>query len=497
MSTYNDALRVSWPLQSVIAITLLVPLLGLAWQLKRPAAGALALGWLWTSLALLTASVDAFVGTPDGRSTPFVHALLAGCIGASVPAFVGAIDALIAERALVPLRVLVRQTFVWAVAFFAPVILVGALDHERFTSMTELPRATARALRSAAYLLVAVHALRRRPVAASQFHQVLLLLALAVVLQAARPLTTVMLLRDMPANTLTEARSTTIIVVNVFITTACGLACLAVALVEERAAVSAASRRLRDAAVSVERAHRLESVGRLATGVAHDFNNFLQIILGGADIARDRLAGGENPHDELQIIDEAARRGAALTRQLLTFARQQPALPVTFDAVQCVKKMSDLLERLVDRQTTLTVALPSAPLLVSMDATQFEQVLLNLVSNASHAITNGDGRITVQLGHERVAERRMLDVGELASGDYVALTVADNGSGIPADIMEQIFEPFFTTRQDDGGSGLGLATVYGIARQAGGDVTVTSAMAIGTTFTVLLPLQSSSLASVA
>ncbi len=489
MSTYNDALRVSWPLQSVIAITLLVPLLGLAWQLKRPAAGALALGWLWTALALVTASVDAFVGTGDGRSTPFVHALLAGCIGASVPAFVGAIDALLAERALVPLRVLVRQTLLWAVAFFAPVIIIGVIDHERFTTMAELPRATARALRSAAYLLVAVHALRRRVQAANQFQQVLLLLAFAVILQALRPLTTVMLLRDVPTDALADWRATTLIVVNLFITTACGLACLAVALVEERAAVSAASRRLRDAAVSVERAHRLESVGRLATGVAHDFNNFLQIIRGGAEIARDRLTDGEIPTEELQAIDDAAQRGAALTRQLLTFARQQPALPVTFDAVQRVTQMSDLLERMVGRQAELTITLPSAPLPVSMDPTQFEQVLLNLVSNAGQALRDGRGQITVQLTHTNVAERRLLDVGELAAGDYVALSVADTGSGIPAEIMEQIFEPFFTTRQDDGGSGLGLAMVYGIARQAGGDVTVASKMDAGTTFAVLLPLQ--------
>lgn len=247
--------------------------------------------------------------------------------------------------------------------------------------------------------------------------------------------------------------------------------------------------------MSVERAHRLESVGRLATGVAHDFNNFLQIIRGGAEIARDRLADGESPNEELQAIDDTASRGAALTRQLLTFARQQPALPISFDAVQWVTQMSALLERVVGRQATLTVKFPSGPLQVSMDPTQFEQVLLNLVSNASHAISDGQGDITVQLAHDHVAERRLLDDGELAVGDYVALTVTDTGSGIPAEVLEQIFEPFFTTRQDDGGSGLGLATVYGIARQAGGDVTVESTIGNGTTFTVLLPLQSAVLAS--
>lgn len=488
MNTILLASQIAWPLQAVIALTFAVPLLGLAWQLQRPAARALAMGWVWTTLVMLVTSF----GTVSGMAAQawpgrIMVALIAAGIGGSVPAFAAAIDALVAERRVRPMREVLGRSLLLASILFTVLLLAGALEQGALPQFAPFVVTAGRVVLVVAYVLLAAHAMRARGVTASRFRKVLLVFGLALLVQAMRPFTAVLFFQGASASPLSDPRAMAFLMVNVVITTAFGLACIFMAIEEERAAVDAASRQLRDAALRVERAQRMESVGRLATGVAHDFNNFLMIIKAGAEMAQDRFRDGEAPIEEMQAIDDAADRGVALTRQLLTFARQQQQRIVVFDAVDRVRRMQDLLERVVGRHLTFTMQLPSIALHVQMDPSQLEQVLLNLVSNARNAVSDADGRITLQMESATVDDRQCVEPGALATGSYLCMRVIDNGRGVPSDALPHIFEPFFTTRSEEGGTGLGLATVQGIVRQVGGEVAVESTLGVGSTFTVWLP----------
>lgn len=482
------ASQVTWPLQLVISLTFAVPLTGLALLLRRPAASSLAMGWAWTIFALVGTTWNAFFGAQAiSEVTRAILSIVAFGVGASVPAFTASVDALTTERIHFAARALLMRSLAWGAAFAVIVFLAGPLQLDPIAMLTNSALGVARFLLLVSYALIAWYTLRRRRSAPAGYRVVLLLFATALIIQALRPLAAALVFKNASAGTIAEPRAITFVVVNVFITTVFGLACILMALAEERVFVIASGHQLRDAALRVERAERLESVGRLATGVAHDFNNFLMIIKSGTALARDRYDQREVPDEELQAIDEAADRGAALTRQLLTFARQQPQEKRVFDAAERVRQLQDLLARMVGRTISLTVDMPDEQVPVNMDPTQFEQVVVNLVSNARNAMPPAGGRINVRLAVVSITRARPLDVGELAVGEYLSLEVRDTGTGIPPAVMPRIFDPFFTTRQDDGGTGMGLSTVQGIARQSGGDVTVESTVGVGTTFTVLLP----------
>lgn len=485
------ASQVTWPLQTAISATFLATLIGLAGLLRRPGARALSIGLAWTVLALLLATIGALVGMPfAGRTNALLQACIAGSVAASAPPFMVAVDILASTGSPAVGRPLVwRSMRSWTAACLF-VLLIGQFDGGSPESGTSMALFAARAVLMAAYIAAAAFALHRRRSAPRAFRLVLLIFGLAFLLQALRPITAVMLFAQATEDPLADPRALAFVVVNIFMSTVLGLACMLVALAEEREAVATASRQLRDSAVAMERAQRLESVGRLASGVAHDFNNFLAIIKSGVDLARLRFSEGELPAEELEAVDQAADRGAALTRQLLTFARKQPQAAFDFDVVQQVRSLTGLLDRMVGRQIGITYALPEHSMVVHMDPTQLEQVLVNLVSNARHAIVGNSGHITIALSPTLVNASAAAREGELAPGSYAVLTVTDTGAGIPPDVLANIFEPFFTTRPDDGGTGLGLSTVQGIVRQAGGEVRVTSTPGAGTTFTVLLPIRS-------
>lgn len=233
-------------------------------------------------------------------------------------------------------------------------------------------------------------------------------------------------------------------------------------------------------------AHKMESVGRLAGGVAHDFNNVLTIIKGNADLALGLMPRGTAGRAELEEVVQASERAAQLTRQLLAFARRQIVAPRVVDANSVTEGIEKMVRRLVAANIEFAASPATEPLLVAVDPSQLEQVLLNLIVNAQDAMLSG-GRLEVRVGRARLAGAST-PVEPIPDGDYVAIAVQDTGVGIPAPLLGRLFEPFFTTKPTGGGTGLGLATSYGIIRQAGGYIGVESEVGAGACFTIYLPL---------
>jgi two-component system cell cycle sensor histidine kinase/response regulator CckA len=229
------------------------------------------------------------------------------------------------------------------------------------------------------------------------------------------------------------------------------------------------------------RAQRLESVGRLAGGVAQDFNNLLTAIRGYAQLLLAQVAPGSVQHHHAVEIDHAADRAAALTAQLLAFGRRQVLQARPAELNRLVENLESVLARLVGAEIELEFDLNPGVNPVLIDPGQIEQVLVNLVVNAADVTPTG-GRILVRT---EIPEAASLD--DLPDGAYVVLSVHDSGPGIDESALEHLFEPFFTTKDVGGGVGLGLATAYGIAKQSGGTISVTTAAGIGSTFSVFLP----------
>jgi two-component system, cell cycle sensor histidine kinase and response regulator CckA len=232
----------------------------------------------------------------------------------------------------------------------------------------------------------------------------------------------------------------------------------------------------------LQQAQKLESVGRLAGGIAHDFNNILTVILTCAEEIKDSLAAGRAvASDSADDIVSAGRRASDLTRQLLAFARKQVIAPVILDLNEVVRGSEKLLRRVLGEDVALRVELQPGIWNTRCDRGQTEQIILNLAVNARDAMPRG-GDLTVA-----TANVVLSDDPELRPGEYVQLSVRDSGAGMTAEVKAHLFEPFFTTKAVGKGTGLGLATVYGIVKQSGGHVRVTSELGDGTTFEILLP----------
>jgi PAS domain S-box-containing protein len=236
----------------------------------------------------------------------------------------------------------------------------------------------------------------------------------------------------------------------------------------------------------LQRAHRMESVGRLAGGVAHDFNNMLGVILGHTELALEQVSTGQPLHEDLEEIRKAATRSAALTRQLLAFARKQTVAPKVLDLNETVTGMLRMLQRLIGENVQLDWQPQEELWPVSVDPSQVDQILANLCVNARDAI-EGVGRLTIATRNTTLGESDQAKHPELRPGQFVRLDVTDDGRGMDEETLAHLFEPFFTTKAIGQGTGLGLATVYGIVKQNHGSVRVESERGHGTTFTIYLP----------
>ncbi len=233
---------------------------------------------------------------------------------------------------------------------------------------------------------------------------------------------------------------------------------------------------------------KMELVGQLAGGIAHDFNNMLGVIIGNIEMAMDQKAAQEEPLQfNLKNILNAATRSAHLTRQLLAFARKQPVMPLVLELNAMVETMLAVLRRLIGENITIVWIPDTRRALVKVDPSQIDQILINLCVNARDAIA-GIGRVTIEIG--RFCEKKTL-VSLLhpckIAGDYVTLSVTDNGCGIAKEHLPHIFEPFFTTKEQGKGTGLGLSTVYGIVKQNNGCLDYKSEPGKGSTFKIHLP----------
>ena len=236
----------------------------------------------------------------------------------------------------------------------------------------------------------------------------------------------------------------------------------------------------------LQQAQKMESVGRLAGGVAHDFNNMLGVILGHAELAMEELDRDQPIFNDLQQILKAANRSTDITRQLLAFARKQIVSPKVIDLNETVTGMLKMLLRLIGEDVEF-VWLPGKQLWpIKMDPSQIDQILVNLCVNARDALA-GVGKITVETGICTLDEDYCSTHAGFVPGQYVKMEVSDNGSGMDRETMSYIFEPFYTTKAVNEGTGLGLATVYGIVKQNNGFINVYSELGQGTIFTIYLP----------
>ncbi len=237
----------------------------------------------------------------------------------------------------------------------------------------------------------------------------------------------------------------------------------------------------------LRQAQKMEAVGRLAGGVAHDFNNSLAVISACAELTVADLRSAGQTTEHLDEILRATGQARALTRQLLTFSRQQVTRPEVLDPTPVVEAVVRMVSRLVEEDVRIIARLEEHLGRVRIDPVQLEQVMLNLVVNARDAITT-QGAITVATTVRDVDAAVASGQGLPGPGPYVVLSVSDNGTGIPPEILPRLFEPFFTTKPVGEGTGLGLATAYGIVSAAGGGITVYSEVGVGSTFRVYLPL---------
>ncbi len=231
---------------------------------------------------------------------------------------------------------------------------------------------------------------------------------------------------------------------------------------------------------------KMEAIGRLAGGIAHDFNNLLGVILGNAELLLKAAPPGAAHIERVEQIKMAGEEAASVTRQLLAFARQQQSEPQLLDLNVVLTDLEPLLRRIVEENVRLELVLARDLGDIKIDRSQLAQVILNLVANARDAMRTG-GRLILETSNAYLGEAYARDHLDVNPGSYVQLSVTDSGEGMDKETVSRIFEPFFTTKEKGSGSGLGLATVYGIVRQAGGHIWVYSEPGRGTTFKIYLP----------
>jgi nitrogen-specific signal transduction histidine kinase/ActR/RegA family two-component response regulator len=237
----------------------------------------------------------------------------------------------------------------------------------------------------------------------------------------------------------------------------------------------------------VRQMQKMDAIGQLTGGVAHDFNNMLAVIISALQLAQRRLARGDT--DIARFTDaamDAARRAATLTSRLLAFARRQPLQPVVLDANRVVGGMSELLRRTLGEQIEFETVLAGGVWRVNADVSELENALVNVCVNARDAMSGG-GKLTIETGNAFLDEAYARANIDVAAGQYVMIAVTDTGSGMPPEVRAKVFEPFYTTKEVGKGTGLGLSHVHGFLKQSGGHVAIYSEVGHGTTVKLYLP----------
>lgn len=243
---------------------------------------------------------------------------------------------------------------------------------------------------------------------------------------------------------------------------------------------------LEDARTALQHAQKLEAVGKLTGGVAHDFNNVLQVIGGNIQLLQHQLDGDANAEKRLGNMLTAVDKGAKLSAQLLAFARRQPLQPVVLNPSRTVRGMDDLLQRAMGESVNIRTIVDDGLWNTLVDPGQLENVILNLALNARDAMPDG-GTLTIELKNATLDQAYARSQTELAAGDYILLAISDTGAGMTREVMDQAFEPFFTTKPTGSGTGLGLSMAYGFVKQSGGHIRIYSEVGIGTTMRIYLP----------
>ena len=231
---------------------------------------------------------------------------------------------------------------------------------------------------------------------------------------------------------------------------------------------------------------KMDAMGRLTSSVAHDFNNLLTAIIGYPDLVLRGLSVNDQRRGDIEQISRAASRATELTRQMLTFSRRWSDPSAAINVNAALQKLSPRLRRVMNEDINLTLLPRATGGFARIDGGQLEQVIMNLAVNARDAVPRG-GRLTIDTTDVTLGEARQADDPTLPPGDYVCITVTDSGVGMPPEVRARVFEPYFTTKDVGKGTGLGLSTVYGIIRQADGEITLASEPGVGTTFRVFLP----------
>jgi PAS domain S-box-containing protein len=242
---------------------------------------------------------------------------------------------------------------------------------------------------------------------------------------------------------------------------------------------------LRRSESHLKQAQKMETIGRLAGGIAHDFNNLIGVIKGYTHLLEAKMPPGAPQRDYTMQIDRATEQAADLTRQLLAFSRTQNVPSDITDLARGLRESEDLLRRLIGEHIELSIIAPREPVPVTIEPTQFQQVIINLCVNARDAMPKG-GRLAITLRREPIDATAATMLGVSTTGDYAHISVEDSGPGIPEDVLPHIFEPFYTTKDADSGTGLGLFMVYGIVRQTGGTVFVKTD-GKGSVFSIYMP----------
>lgn len=251
--------------------------------------------------------------------------------------------------------------------------------------------------------------------------------------------------------------------------------------------------RIIERTVELERAHaqlrqsqKLEAVGQLTGGVAHDFNNVLQVISGNLQLLQMSLASDADAQRRLQTAAYAADRGAKLSSQLLAFARRQPLKPVPINLSRILRGMDDLLRRALGESVEIETVVAGGLWTTLVDPNQLENVILNLAINARDAM-KGDGKLTLELGNAMLDDHYVSTEPDVLAGQYVMLAISDTGSGMTPEVLARAFEPFFTTKREGEGTGLGLSMAYGFVKQSNGHIRIYSEVGVGTTIRIYLP----------